>query len=336
MLDNFFSFHGQDQFIITPSIIENYQVTWKELDPEGRGRLPLSSLRTLVTRLHARGNILGTTVAADEMHLQMVVIEAASRPARAGAGAWEQPRLHFAHLLEVLALHVLGPGALPYEEMLERQEMLAHYARLAVASKITALKRSIAAPNAGDADVEACFALRLDRELAEMRARVGADGDEGEAGDVQEGAQDKEGEQRRLAELTGRAALDALELSEVLSPPAPRERAPPEACAPPRIGALVKGKGAGRARRWPWCNRRNRRSPLRLRRPVRAKARASGIYKYIRYRVHVYRLCFGFAVLHPRHHGKSRYWFLTTSGCSETALAWASSVGQGSRKLGAT
>ena len=29
LLDNFFSFHGQDKFVLTSSLMDSYQLTWK-------------------------------------------------------------------------------------------------------------------------------------------------------------------------------------------------------------------------------------------------------------------------------------------------------------------
>ena len=136
LLESFFNFQVQHNFVLSENHLENFQTVWRELDPMGKGALHVHRLRELLEKLHASNNPLGSCVLANEFKFRTVRVELVQ-------GKVDGCELVFDEVLHVLGLHVVGTQGLPYPEVLVRQEKLTYYAQLAAVSKMTALYRSV-------------------------------------------------------------------------------------------------------------------------------------------------------------------------------------------------
>jgi hypothetical protein len=137
LVDKFFQFDAQMRFVLQESHLESYQVAWQSVDVHGEATLPISQMRILVDLLHRLKNPLGSSMFADEYKFRITRVELVHKCPH--YAILEGAELGFNQTLLTLALHVVGPHALPLDLRLKREQELTMFAQMAVTSRATQL-----------------------------------------------------------------------------------------------------------------------------------------------------------------------------------------------------
>jgi hypothetical protein len=115
-------------FVLSEDHLVSYQRIWRDLDPLGRGEIPIWKLKELLERLHLDNNPLGLSMLASEIKFRCVRIELLENSC--------DDAIKFEDVVATLALHAVGAHGLPFIEMLKRQEKLSYYSQLAAVGQI--------------------------------------------------------------------------------------------------------------------------------------------------------------------------------------------------------
>eukprot|EP00960_Hanusia_phi_P058182 763800-Hanusia_phi.AAC.1 len=136
LVESFFNFHVEMKFVLNSEHIESFRVSlgagrassvfsssllqmaWNSLDVRHDGAMSITKLRALVEILHRMNNPLGSCLFCDEFKMRVARLELMedAEPGR---------EMSFRKTLRVLSLHVTGPKALPYRQMLIQEEKIA-------------------------------------------------------------------------------------------------------------------------------------------------------------------------------------------------------------------
>lgn len=135
LMENFFNFKTQGGFSISQGHIESYRRVWRDFDPFAKGALPVLRLREFLQKLAKDRNPLGSVIHS-EWRFQTLRMELTYQKG-------EKYQIPFNDLAVKLGMYAVGPSALPYSEMLKRDEEVTWYGQLAAGAKMVALFRGM-------------------------------------------------------------------------------------------------------------------------------------------------------------------------------------------------
>ena len=142
LIDSYFAFIKELQFVLSDKHLESFRDRWLEIDPEGTGCVSVWRLRLLLERLHDDKNPMGSCALADPVTHRAIRLQilTASRHQLGDPSKGETAKrchdleymITFSQTARVLALTVAGSKALPFEEMHQHREALNFFAQASV------------------------------------------------------------------------------------------------------------------------------------------------------------------------------------------------------------